>query len=188
MKLERNFNVNTDEATARSRIIAYFTASGYMRIGNSSDLVFKRGSPLGMLYSFNPVKWKCEAKVLLQTGVNSLEVNVAYHVKNDPLEESITRAIWLDEITFLQKSILNNDFSLADTQVITRKVANNVLSVILMLVGVLLSGAIAIYLSSIFFNNLQLSQNLTILIGIVVFLALSIMVVTLWNRFRPKYQ
>ena len=76
MKFNRNFTVQSDEATTRSRLITGMNLMRY-RLGTSEPLHFDRGSLWGRWLSTSPADWKCDVTIEVnQSPAGETEVHV----------------------------------------------------------------------------------------------------------------
>jgi hypothetical protein len=98
---ERNFNLNIDESTARSRLTTYFAQAGYkLAKEEGGSYRYQRGSGRGSWFPLNPAEIKTEALARLsadERGHARVKVEFDVEIKFKD-ETNFTEEFWLNEL------------------------------------------------------------------------------------------
>ncbi len=133
---------------AHSKTIDYFTKSNFRMISAPTDkkMVFRRGSLLSNMFTFNPLKWKSVIEIEIQGQEVQLQLNVNTFGQAPTHKEL---ALWDDFLTNIEAfmSHSNVDYLQQNKAALKAVRKNNYRLLGWILVGVILAGIPATFLA-----------------------------------------
>jgi hypothetical protein len=182
MKIVRTLNSPISEATARERIVSFFTLAGYRQSASSdSALHFKRGSFIGTLSSFNPTKWASSVNIRITFDVGISKIDVVTQITHDPLEKRFAEELSAAEFGLLEAAVTTNEIKAFAVSNLRKNIASHVYRIVGLFAGFMLSLILGIVTGKFTFTRFNVSAFAASAIGAGVFLAVAVFCLIVWK-------
>jgi hypothetical protein len=187
MKLVRSFYAPIPEAIARQRAVAFLSQADYRQIPDSSGyLHFKRGSIIGTLSNFNPIRWACTVNISITKKTNLSEINVETEVTNDPIEKRFAEELLTTEFSRLEAAVTTNEFNTFNVSDLRKRIASFVYRIVGLFAGFMLSIVLGIIAGMLAFTRLNVSLFSASAISVGIFLILAAICLVVWVKQKKQ--
>jgi hypothetical protein len=187
MKLIRSFYATIPETIARQRAVSFLTQAGYRQIPDSgSYLHFKRGSIIGTLSNFNPIRWACMVNIRITSEANLSEINVETEITNDPIEKRFAEELLTAEFSRLEVAVTTNEFNTFDVSDLRKRIASFVYRVVGLFAGFIISIVLGIIAGMLAFTRLNVSLFSALAIGVGLFLIWTAICLVVWVKQKKQ--
>ena len=183
MKIVRSFPAPIAEAIVCERIVAFFTQFGYRQLADFSGcLHFQRGSIMGTLSSFNPIRWASSVNVRVTSDTGTSTINVEIQITHDPFEKRFAEEMLTAEFAALKAAVITNEFNIFDVSDLRKRIAAYVYRVVGLFAGYMLSLVLGILTGMFIFTQFNISSLAASVIGAGIFLVLITICLIVWRR------
>ncbi len=192
MKIEKVFNVPTNETDVRNRINTYFRQAGYQPVNvESRILTFKRGSKLGSWFPKNPASLLSLAEIEVVPKGKNTDVKAEFDIKTTVRDEShFTDEFWNNEVNEFEIALFKGEYSpLKGKKLTQRMIVANIKSLGPALAYIFIWGALSAVLTLIILKipgKEKLDPYLVAFGVMVVSAVITLIISRYWRKRHPK--